>query len=889
MSNTIFGRTKDILKKATSSILLTNSGKNREEKRLITKNQSNHIEPKFNMKDFNVKYEDEALKKNSYSNHKKWLSDFPMSNGSKYYLRQDLKLGILSDDIFFNTYEPVANTIRVNEQNYQTLDNQIDVLLIAFNLEDLPKEWSGLGSSTSEIIRNKLIKIIKHLKNQKKTVVYYSLDETEIYKRLNPVIKACDVILTIQKSSADYFKSENLNNKIHVLKLGINPLIHNPIGTRLHKYKKKVALYEYWDPKNQRRKNTLSSFINSAVSSDNEVVVYDTLLQKTDKSFAFPKDFHEYLAPTVNPEYKYAYLKFFESIYLFNEYKEKYFPYNRNLNEFMALGNTIITNYHSDIHNRFPNIYIGYSKKEIQEILSKYSDNDIYENQMTGVRNIFKQDTVFERFNDLCSILNIEFIKKERKIAILTKEKTDHVVEMFQYQTYPNKDLFLENEFTEKMKQQYDMIAFFSDDYQYGEFYLEDLVNGFKYTFCDYISKDMKQVNKVDTNGNEHNYVNEVNDKCSTLFWSNSFKLATLLNMEVGQSLNNGYRVDHFELDKKVVKQPAQAKNTYKLSMIIPVYNNGLFLLNKCFQSLKRSSLFNDMEILLIDDGSTDKFTPNMVKRLSRQYENVSYYFFNDGGSGSASRPRNKGVEMISTEFVTFLDPDNEAVHDGYARLYEEISTNDFDLVVGNIYRVSDREMRLNYVSAVKNANNQQDIIENTRDVLIESAFKIASIQALIIRKSLITDNHLTQVVGAAGEDSLFFKELVINSKRIKLVEEDIHIYYADVEGSVVNTITANFFKKYYMVQPYQVKFLKDQSLLEEYAERRFEYYFKEWILKKLMHVKHDDAVEAVKYSIKIWDFYKDYVKITEPVLARFDELSKLKEYDKIIAEYINP
>ncbi|WP_146024901.1 hypothetical protein, partial [Pseudomonas sp. FW305-BF6] len=75
----------------------------------------------------------------------------------------------------------------------------------------------------------------------------------------------------------------------------------------------------------------------------------------------------------------------------------------------------------------------------------------------------------------------------------------------------------------------------------------------------------------------------------------------------------------------------------------------------------------------------------------------------------------------------------------------------------------------------------------NTTKILVDSAFKVASIQALIAKKSLITENNILMVEGAAGEDSLFFEELVTYSNKIKLVNEDIHIYYAEVEGSVVN------------------------------------------------------------------------------------------------------
>ncbi|PNB65681.1 hypothetical protein C1X30_35735, partial [Pseudomonas sp. FW305-BF6] len=68
----------------------------------------------------------------------------------------------------------------------------------------------------------------------------------------------------------------------------------------------------------------------------------------------------------------------------------------------------------------------------------------------------------------------------QKRVAVITNEKTELVLEMFNYQTYPYKDLLLESELTESKKAEYDMIAFFKDEYQYGEFYLEDLVNGFK-------------------------------------------------------------------------------------------------------------------------------------------------------------------------------------------------------------------------------------------------------------------------------------------------------------------------------------------------------------------------------------------------------------------------
>ena len=118
------------------------------------------------------------------------------------------------------------------------------------------------------------------------------------------------------------------------------------------------------------------------------------------------------------------------------------------------------------------------------------------------------------------------------------------------------------------------------------------------------------------------------------------------------------------------------------------MYNNGKYLEFKCFQSLERSSIFDQMEIILVDDGSTDQETLMIMNRIEEEHANVKTYYYQDGGSGSASRPRNKGAELATAPFITYLDPDNEAVNDGYATLLNMlINDSTLDMVIGNILK----------------------------------------------------------------------------------------------------------------------------------------------------------------------------------------------------------
>src|SRR5699024_9250368 len=62
-----------------------------------------------------------------------------------------------------------------------------------------------------------------------------------------------------------------------------------------------------------------------------------------------------------------------------------------------------------------------------------------------------------------------------------------------------------------------------------------------------------------------------------------------------------------------------------KLSVIVPVHNNGRYLLFKCFNSLKKLTCYDDLEIILVDDGSTDYETMRIVKDIVYKNPEIIY------------------------------------------------------------------------------------------------------------------------------------------------------------------------------------------------------------------------------------------------------------------------
>src|SRR5690606_8430705 len=126
----------------------------------------------------------------------------------------------------------------------------------------------------------------------------------------------------------------------------------------------------------------------------------------------------------------------------------------------------------------------------VKDILNGFTEEEKYKHQMYGVRKVMSNETTYQRLQYLAKTVGIPVKELSRNVAVVVKEKTENIIKMFNNQTYENKQLILETDFDETVKSEFDMIAFFKDEYEYGMFYLEDMVNGFKYTDSDYITKD---------------------------------------------------------------------------------------------------------------------------------------------------------------------------------------------------------------------------------------------------------------------------------------------------------------------------------------------------------------------------------------------------------------
>lgn len=100
------------------------------------------------------------------------------------------------------------------------------------------------------------------------------------------------------------------------------------------------------------------------------------------------------------------------------------------------------------------------------------------------------------------------------------------------------------------------------------------------------------------------------------------------------------------------------------ISIIVPVYNVEEYL-PRCVKTL-RNQTYPQIEILLVDDGSTDG-TGALCDRLAEEDSRIRVFHKDNGGSSSA---RNLGIAAAKGEYLGFVDSDDYVEPDMYEKLY---------------------------------------------------------------------------------------------------------------------------------------------------------------------------------------------------------------------------
>ncbi|WP_462420183.1 glycosyltransferase [Salinicoccus sp. Marseille-QA3877] len=774
------------------------------------------------------------------------IDEIPVSNGSRIFKKLNLHIGIIADEFLYNSFKDVANVeyiSRHERENYK----DYDFVIFATTWRGIDQSWVG-ASTANGPIRRQMIMLAEEYNDRGIPTIFYSKEDPVNYNLFKSLAKHCKYVYTSASEVVDTYKKYTENENVDVLQFGVNPHIHNPVGTRTkyaEKYKNEILFAGSWLSKYPVRMTETSRLFNSIIEEEVPLTIIDRNLELKDPRYQFPEDYIPYITPPVKHNFLMKLHKIFRWSINMNSVKYSDTMFANRVYELQAFGNLLLSNYNTGINNIFPNVRLINAPDDFK-VIYKTDEKDLKELQAKGIRSVMKEHTTFHRILKLAADVGLKIPEIKKNILVILENES--VKKDFDRQIYKTCDYIYKSELTLEKLKDFDFVTFFNSNYIYEEYYLEDMISAFKYTDVDFVTKN----NEVEA----HNYIDNISDLSKVMI-----DVDAITDLADLSQLTNGYNLDEVEIlskdeyEKKTENLPAEKE----LSVVVPIHNNGTYLEEKCFASLKRSSSFDKMEIIFVNDGSTDDTTIKIINRLLRRHPDIVYYEYPDG-SGSASRPRNKGVRLATTDFITYLDPDNEATGDGFHQMLEMIKEKDVDMVVGNIIKEDNNKRTAGkYTGTIKKYNFDRLYINDPKEYMVRAAMRVQSIQALIIKKNVILDNDLIMVEGAAGQDTMFFQELVLNTNSIQGLNKFIHVYYAAVAGSVTNTVSKTFFDKYYKLEIERIPFLKKYDLLDVYLEERLSFYIRKWYMPRLERVAEVDKPDAERRFLDIIALYDEY------------------------------
>ena len=196
----------------------------------------------------------------------------------------------------------------------------------------------------------------------------------------------------------------------------------------------------------------------------------------------------------------------------------------------------------------------------------------------------------------------------------------------------------------------------------------------------------------------------------------------------------------------------------YKVSVIMPVYNAEEYLRNALDSVINQSMDFENIELILVDDKSSDN-SRSIIEEYSSKYSNIKPIFLEEN-SGCPGIPRNIGIKNATSDYIMFIDNDDEYFPEICDKLYNTIISEDADIVACNVLctdNLGSREWLF----------DSDDYVFGDEIIYFDNVF----VWTCIFKKSIILNNNICFIDGI-NEDTIFTIEYYMHSKKLVYLKD---------------------------------------------------------------------------------------------------------------------
>ena len=204
------------------------------------------------------------------------------------------------------------------------------------------------------------------------------------------------------------------------------------------------------------------------------------------------------------------------------------------------------------------------------------------------------------------------------------------------------------------------------------------------------------------------------------------------------------------------------------ISVVVPVYNVEKYIV-KCLESITNQD-YRDFELLIVNDGSTDKSIENAKIFLADK--NIDWRIINKKNGGLASA-RNAGIKEARGKYVSFIDSDDVISESFLSLLVKEIESGDYDFSFCNFEFVKEQKEPKD--------NNNDRIVFNKEELLdrfLKRTIRFV-VPSMMFRRSFLSDNDLLfNEKIRFSEDQPFIWNVILHSNKTIYLYRKMYGYY---------------------------------------------------------------------------------------------------------------
>lgn len=293
-------------------------------------------------------------------------------------------------------------------------------------------------------------------------------------------------------------------------------------------------------------------------------------------------------------------------------------------------------------------------------------------------------------------------------------------------------------------------------------------------------------------------------------------------------------------------------ESQFIFSIIIAIYNTEKYLSEAIESIINQTFDFDKVQIILVDDGSTDRSKEICMSFKEKYPKNIFYLYQENAGQSVA---RNNGLNIAKGKYVNFLDSDDKLDSNTLQDVYE-LFDKSYDLIDVCVIE------RYNF-GIVNGPSFLNQKYQNTRIVDIEEEcdFPQLSISASFIRRNALSERFNSNII--ISEDSLVLNKTILKKCKFGVVGSARYLYRKRSEqNSTIDT----------------------KKLRREYFIPRMELYFKELINYSISNYGY-----VLRYiqSVLMYDLQWFFIEDTH-VILNSEELNEFHELISYILQYID-